>query len=564
MPDRYGGIYRHPPPPQRRRPSAILPSEVFPDPPVGSRARQIVMAIVAAQWIWVPQPLQRSPVVTEGVAPVVEFIPQQPPTRRVILEAWQPPPPVPQRLSPSAILPAQVFDNPPFGALDQYKWIVGLWRPLVVGGEYEGIVLPAEVFDNPPIDTRRLQTAMAVVAAWEPPPPPQPPLPRVTEGIAPVVVSVPYSRLSQDRTVLEQWVHVPEPFQRPARAILPAQVFDNPSIGAIDRLNDRIIVELWRVTPPPQQRRPAVTESGAVVEVVVAYSRLAQHRTILEQWRADPQPQQQRPRVTSDTPSVFIPRARDYDRVITDSWHVDPSPQRRLPTVTAGAPLFLAPRIDSTNNRIVVASWQHVPQPQRSRPTAILPSEVFPDPPLGAQGRQYEQVVVVSWQQTPQPQQRRPVVTESAVIEIFVPQSRVQDRLIIVSWQTVPVPQRSRPTAILLAEVFPDPPTGQQRRQVVNAFIVEQWRFIPLPYQRPPLATEGSAVAIPPIDGGVASPTLVFGGGVASPTLVFGGGVAKPTVVFGGGVAKPTLVFGGGVAKPTVVFGGGVAPPEPS
>ena len=296
--------------------------------------------------------------------------------------------------------------------------------------------------------------------------------------------------------------HPPAPQRQRPSAILPAEVFPNPPVGSRGRqIVMAIVAAQWIFVPQPQQRRPTVTESGAVVEVFVPQSRAAQNRTILEQWRPDPQPQQRRPVVTSDTPSVFIPKARDYDRVIADAWHVDPVPQRRIPTVTAGTPLFLAPRIDSTNNRLIVASWR----------------------------------------QAPQPQQRRPVVTEGAVVEVFVPQSRVQDRLIVASWQTVPTPQRSRPTAILPAEVFPDPPTGQQRRQMANALVIEQWRYHPLPYQRPPWVTEGSVEAIPPIDGGVALPTLEYGGGVDAPTLEYGGGVAPPTIDLGGGTDGPSF-----------------------
>ena len=47
--------------------------------------------------------------------------------------------------------------------------------------------------------------------------------------------------------------------------------------------------------------------------------------------------------------------------------------------------------------------------------------------------------------------------------------------------------------------------------------------------------------AVPPFDGGVALPTLVFGAGVGAPTLVFGGGVAEPTIVQGGGADEPSF-----------------------
>ncbi len=344
----------------------------------------------------------------------------------------------------------------------------------------------------------------------------------------------------------------PAPQQRRPSAILPAEVFPDPPVGSRGRqIVMAIVAAQWLFVPQPQQRRPTVTESGAVVEVFVPQSRAAQHRTILEQWRVDPQLQQRRPVVTSDTPSVFIPKARDYDRVITDAWHVDP-----------------------------VA--------QRSRPTAILPAEVFPDPPFGAQGRQYAQLVVASWRQAPQPQQRGPGVTESAVIEVFVPQSRVQDRLIIASWQTVPVPQRNRPTAILPAEVFPDPPVGLQRRQIVNALVVDQWRLVlarwnsivtPDRQKRPKAILPAAVFDNPPIGQQRRQITHQFilsswlfppipqrrvpavtAGGVTF-TAPFSGSIDDPTG-FGGSIADPTG-FGGSIADPTG-FGGSIDDPDPA
>lgn len=47
---------------------------------------------------------------------------------------------------------------------------------------------------------------------------------------------------------------------------------------------------------------------------------------------------------------------------------------------------------------------------------------------------------------------------------------------------------------------------------------------------------------LPPIDGGVAAPSAVFGGGVDAPTPVFGGGVASPSPLTTGGVAPPEPV----------------------
>lgn len=86
---KYGGVYRSPPAPQQRQPSAILPDEVFPNPPVGNRGRRIVMVIVVAQWIFVPPPQQRRPTVTESAVEVVFVAESRLTQNRTILDHWR-------------------------------------------------------------------------------------------------------------------------------------------------------------------------------------------------------------------------------------------------------------------------------------------------------------------------------------------------------------------------------------------------------------------------------------------------------------------------------------------
>lgn len=218
----YGGIYRLPPKPQRARPSATLPAEVFPDPPVGNRGRSIVMAIVAAQWIFVPQPQQRRPTVTEGVVPAV-LVPQSRVQDRLIVESWRVVP-VPQRSKPTAIL-------------------------------------PAEVFPDPPVENRGRRAVMQTVAdSWRRGPQAQQRPPRVTAGVE---VFVPYS---PDRIAVSLSQPVLPPQHRPARALLPAEAFPDPPVGQQRRrVVDRLVGEGWQRLPLPRQRPPTVTEGAAVV-----------------------------------------------------------------------------------------------------------------------------------------------------------------------------------------------------------------------------------------------------------------------------------------------------------
>ena len=211
----------------------------------------------------------------------------------------------------------------------------------------------------------------------------------------------------------------PAPQQRRPSAILPSEVFPDPPVGArVRQIVMAVVASQWIIVPPPQQRRPVVTEE-AVIEVFVPQSQLIQHQTILSRWRVDPQLLQRRPQVTSDTPSVFIPKARDYDSLIVKSWHVDPAPQRFRPTAILPAEVFPDPPLGVQGRQyeqVIVGLWETVPAPQQRPSRAILPSEVFPDPPIGIQGRQYERVVLDSWYKDPQPQQRLPYVTEAGIV----------------------------------------------------------------------------------------------------------------------------------------------------
>ena len=306
MSGRYGGIYRLPPAPQRSRPTAILPAEVFDNPPVGSRGRQITMALVAVQWILVPQPQQRAPTVTESEVVVAAHIPRAAKEHnQVVIESWRTLP-TPQRVRPTAIL-------------------------------------PAEVFDNPPIETRRTSTTLEIVAAsWRPGPQPHQKPSHVID-----TAFLPFTR---DRVSVGLWDITPPPQQRAARAVLPAEVFDNPPLGWLARQYQNVIIEAWRKVAEPTQRRAVVTKEQVVVAVFVPYKR---ERLVIRLWHVDLEPQQRirnatLPAEVFDNPPLGHLR-RLLGNVLLEAWALPPMPQRAIPTLTAGVlvpdicgPLFSA------------------------------------------------------------------------------------------------------------------------------------------------------------------------------------------------------------------------------
>lgn len=293
----YGGVYRSPPAPKQRRPSAILPSEVFPNPPLGARIRQIVMAVVAAQWIIIPPSQQRRPVVIEEqLLPQSQLIQHQ-----TILSRWHADPQPPQQRIPTVTAGTPVFLAPRIDSTNN-RLIVASWRHITVPQRFHPTaILPTEVFPDPPIENRRRIALEIVAAAWLPVPQLQQRRPTVIEEIVPGIVS---QLRIQDRLIIASWETVPSPQRSRPSAILPVEVFPDPPLGVQGHQYEQIIAELWETVPAPQQR------------------------------------------------------------------------------------------------------------PSR----AILPAEVFPDPPLGAQGRQYERVVLESWYKAPQPQQRPPYVTETGPV----------------------------------------------------------------------------------------------------------------------------------------------------
>ena len=295
------------------------------------------MALVAAQWILVPQPQQRAPTVTESEVVVEAHIPRAAiENNRIIVDAWRTLP-TPQRGRPTA-------------------------------------TLPAEAFDNPPIETRRRSTMLETVAAsWR-----LGPQPHQKQSH---VIDTAFLSFTSDGVSVGLWDITPPPQQRAARAILPAEAFDNPPLGLLARQYQNVIVDAWRKVAQPTQRRAVVTEE----EVVVA---------------------------------VFVPFTRE--RVVTRLWHIDPEPQQRIRNATLPAEVFDNPPVEtrqrSTILPLVARVWTLDPMPQRSLPTATLPAQVFDDPPLGHLRRLIGDVVREAWALPPMPQRAIPTLTAGVLV----------------------------------------------------------------------------------------------------------------------------------------------------
>lgn len=263
---RFGGIYRLPPTPQRSRPSAILPSEVFPNPPVASRRHALIMAVVASSWAPVQPPQPSHPVATDGAA-VVEHIPRtESQHQSIVVEAWnQLQVSMPQRRHPSAILPTEVFDNPPIETRHHaasVEVVFNSWLPDPDPQQrFRNATLPAEVFDKPPLGTRARQYTDVVVSSWQKDPQAQQRRPTATEG----EVVAPFIAYTRDNVATTLWLPTPLPHQRIRNATLPAQVFDDPPLGDLRCQINRALVENWHVLPIPQRQIPVVTAGVLVV-----------------------------------------------------------------------------------------------------------------------------------------------------------------------------------------------------------------------------------------------------------------------------------------------------------
>jgi hypothetical protein len=100
-----------------------------------------------------------------------------------------------------------------------------------------------------------------------------------------------------------------------------------------------------------------------------------------------------------------------------------------------------------------------------------------------------DQIAIRSWDRVLNPRQLLPIATEGVpVVEVLIPFTR--DQIAIRLWDRVLRPQQRFASAILPSEVFPDPPTGQQRQQIINALVAAQWIWVPQPEQRRPVVTE--------------------------------------------------------------------------
>lgn len=231
MPGQYGGIYRHPPAPQRAEPSAILPAEAFPDPPFGSPGRSI-MSVIDSHWrIGAPPPQRARPTAILAV----EVFDNPPITDRgsllaVLAQSWQPT----IHLQPPAARIVQAVDVVAFLPFTRDRVAVGSWLALPTPQRARPTAILPELFDNPPVDTRaRAQILELINGVW---------------------------RLR----------NLPAPERHYPSAILPAQAFDDPPLGYPAGLVLPAILEQYLWVPPPQRHVIVVTEEGVLLAVVLA------------------------------------------------------------------------------------------------------------------------------------------------------------------------------------------------------------------------------------------------------------------------------------------------------
>ena len=496
------------------------------------------MALVASSWAWVPPPVQQPPVVTEEAI----VVPHVPPIRvhdRVVLESWQVVP-QPQRFQPRATLPSAVFDSPlpetrkraQALSLTARSWILpqarqlevyspviehippvrehvivrSSWNPLVeVKQRAARHVLPQEAFDSPlPESRKRAQLLELVSRSWIPV--------HVRQPVVhlPVLEHVPPAR--DPGIIRGTWNPPVEVRQRPSRAVLPQEAFDNPPLSSRALLL-QVIADSWRPGSPVQQRSARVTEGEALAVALVPYSR---DRIAYQLW-IPPANVLQVPSRAILPAQVFpnAPGPRNTGILEIRSWQPGPPAEVLRPKVPGPE------HVPYVRDKIVQGLWpQHVQAPQGFS-SAVLPGEVFPNPPLGQRARQYQGIILGQWFRAPEVLQRPSVVAPDTV---FIPFTR--DRLAYTQWQQVVMPPRHvttltespravpftrdrlallahtppaliprwQPSAILPEAVFPDPPPGDLRREINGRIVFELWKYTPLPQRWLPNASLPSEV----------------------------------------------------------------------
>lgn len=523
MPRRYGGIYRHPPLPQRKLPVATFPAEVFDDPPAGHIRRQITLAVIAAQWIFVPQPLQRRPVVTEGTAPVVEHIPRaNREIQRVILQSWQPPPPLPQQRLTNATLPVDTHIPTlveRFGTTTPTNFLASSSNVPVSGKPYT-IAATSRVDAIDPLAPTIITGTGGWNVTWT-----QRQEIQLTNDVhltlfdgypnsdTPGTITVDWGAVTQESIVVElvQW---PEgklvsglQGQTPVAA---ESITGSPTATLLALGNSKNTVYFVAAIRGNTTlvADPGLTIIGTVLGFSTPDLTLGSCYKVGDsdltpsmtqgagEWGA----------IACEIELEVNPPSNTRQRanldIIRASWLPGPPPQPRLPKVIEGAAPAAEhiPRSRHETQRIILESWKVPPPlPQQRLTNATLPAEVFDDPPLGQRSRQYREIIARAWEPGPPPPPPRfPSVTEGAAAPVaLVPFSRAaQDQVIAASWITEPL-TRQRPdrAATLPAEVFDNPPFGALDG-ITDRVIREAWEVTRPPRQKPPTVTEGAAPAV--------------------------------------------------------------------
>lgn len=187
------------------------------------------------------------------------------------------PPPQPQRALPSAILPAQVFDNPPIRtpSVAVLSMVVALWQP--EWGPWPQLARPVTVpiasvqqIDNPPPYTR---IPDAIYRAWQP---------KSSISLAGLAVPIepqgdtsssyvplPWQIIQQWQPAWGPWPDVNRAVTQPVPTAADAPPFNGPGTGASDPNILAVIRAAWPEWLEPRLSQPQVGKRNIATTMLV-------------------------------------------------------------------------------------------------------------------------------------------------------------------------------------------------------------------------------------------------------------------------------------------------------
>lgn len=486
--NRYGGIYRLPPRPQRVKPSSSLPSEVFPNPPVGQLGRIATMALVAASWVYVPTPLPAH--VTRVTIPPSEaraHVPreQHPRHLRVILEAWKYTPQAPVSPVRAATLPAEVFPSPiPRQDKEYLKVILSAWKytPQAPASPVRAATLPVQIFDDPPKNIRERSQYLAIVRnSWIPARQFEQKLPTTDPPIVGILTITIAGDAWQNplTTAMKQAIIDGLSAATTQSTGWNNEVRDKMPVSVVGRISDQIVT-----VHVPLASALDIDFTETITSIIPASVLVANVNDVVAIPTFD---------IIAEVPPSVNNR---YLRVIGQAWQPKVIVIRSLPRVipeTAVGPGDEPIRGDHPHRQIInhlrwLKHYKIIPQVTSA---AALPAQVFPDPPVEDRARQtVNRSIWEHWRYRPVPQRQYPQITETgAAPSVFVPRGDDPHKQIVTyrRWlKDYRLPPRT--TAALLPSVDPDPVPGLSRLNSQN-ILREQWKYIAPPQRHYPTAT---------------------------------------------------------------------------